>query len=60
VFREDASTVRTGSLPQVLAALRNNAIGALRLGGITKIASGLRRNARDFTRPLHYLELQPL
>jgi predicted transposase YbfD/YdcC len=60
VFREDASTIRTGSLPQVLAALRNNAIGMLRLNGNTKIASGLRHNARDFHRPLQHLGLQPI
>jgi hypothetical protein len=32
-FGEDASTARTGSLPRVMASLRNLAIGALRLAG---------------------------
>ena len=60
VFGEDASTMRVGSLPQVLAAMRNSAIGTLRLNGVTGIASGLRRNARDFSRPLDSLGLKPL
>ena len=32
-FSEDASTARSGSLPRVMASLRNLAIGALRLAG---------------------------
>ena len=36
VFQEDASTVRTGTLPQVMAALRNTAISVLRFSGRTK------------------------
>lgn len=42
---EDASRVRSGSGPQVLAALRNAALSHLRLSGVTNIAAGLRRNA---------------
>jgi predicted transposase YbfD/YdcC len=42
---EDANRTRTGSGPQVLAALRNAAIGRLRLLGSTNIAASLRRNA---------------
>ena len=42
---EDASRVRTGSGPQVLAAFRNAAIGWLRLQGADNIAAALRRNA---------------
>jgi hypothetical protein len=42
---EDASRVRTGSGPQVLAAFRNAAIGWLRLQGVDNIAAALRRNA---------------
>jgi hypothetical protein len=42
---EDANRTRTGSGPQVLAALRNAAIGQLRLMGSTNIAASLRRNA---------------
>lgn len=42
---EDGNRTRTGSGPQVLAALRNTAIGWLRLAGSTNIAASLRRNA---------------
>ena len=41
VFQEDASTVRTGVLPQVMAALRNTAISVLRFTGHTKITDAL-------------------
>ena len=42
---EDASRIRTGSGPQVMAAFRNAAIGFLRATGATNIAESLRRNA---------------
>lgn len=42
---EDASRVRKGSGPQVLAALRNATIGFLRLTKATNIAAAVRRNA---------------
>lgn len=51
-FDEDHSAVRTGHGPQVMAALRNLAITALRLSGTTNIAAGLRHHARDPLRPL--------
>jgi predicted transposase YbfD/YdcC len=54
-YREDASRVRTGNAPRVMASLRNLAINALRLAGHTNIATGLRHTARDFTRPLALL-----
>ncbi len=41
-FDEDRCQVRTGSAPQVMAALRNTVIGILRLQGIRNIASALR------------------
>jgi hypothetical protein len=41
---EDASRIRKGSGPQVMAAVRNTAIGLLRLMGATNIAEALRRN----------------
>jgi hypothetical protein len=41
---EDASRIRKGSGPQVMAALRNATIGFLRLTGATNIAEALRRN----------------
>lgn len=51
-FAEDASHVRTGTAPRAMAALRNLAIGALRLTGCGNIAAGLRKHSRDATRPL--------
>ena len=54
-FGEDASRVRTGNAPRVMASLRNLAISALRLAGHTTIAAGLRHMARHYRRPLHLL-----
>ncbi len=42
VFGEDLSQVRTGSAPQLLAALRNLVIGLLRLSGVKNISAALR------------------
>lgn len=42
---EDASRIRKGSGPEVMAAFRNAAIGFLRSTGVTNIAEALRRNA---------------
>lgn len=42
---EDASRIKAGSAPQVLAAMRNAAIGWLRTRGADNIAAALRRNA---------------
>lgn len=42
---EDACRVRTGSAPQVLAAMRNTVIGLLHRAGTKGIASALRRLA---------------
>ena len=44
-FDEDRSQVRVGSVPQVLAALRNTTIGLLRARGDDKIAAATRRLA---------------
>ena len=43
-FGEDASQVRTGSAPEVMAALRNAVIGVLRNEGATNIAAAIREN----------------
>jgi predicted transposase YbfD/YdcC len=51
-FDEDRSQVRTGNGPQIMAALRNLVITALRLNGVTNIAAALRHHARDPHRPL--------
>jgi hypothetical protein len=42
VFAEDASTVHTGNAPRAMAALRNLAIGRLRLLGANNIAKTTR------------------
>lgn len=42
---EDASRIRSGAAPEVMAGFRNAAIGWLRLSGIRNIAEALRRNA---------------
>ncbi len=54
-YDEDRSQIRTGTGPQVMAALRNAAIGALHAAGITNIAATNRHHARDSTRPLALL-----
>jgi hypothetical protein len=54
-FGEDASRIRTASGPQVMATLRNLAVGLLRLAGHTGIASALRRIARNPARALAFL-----
>jgi predicted transposase YbfD/YdcC len=56
-FGEDASTARSGSLPRVMASLRNLAVGALRLAGHPNLAAALRYTGRDPTRPLAILGL---
>jgi predicted transposase YbfD/YdcC len=44
-FDEDRSQVRCGNIPQVMATLRNTAIGLLRWAGHTNIAAACRRLA---------------
>jgi predicted transposase YbfD/YdcC len=56
-YREDASRLRSGNAPRVLATLRNTAISLLRLNGVTSIAPALRRNGRDPYRSLRLLGL---
>ena len=41
VFGEDASNVRTGVIPQVMAAMRNTTLSVLRFTGHTKITDAL-------------------
>jgi predicted transposase YbfD/YdcC len=57
VFAEDASQVRTGNAPRVMATLRNAVISLLRIAGTTNIAAALRHNARKDRRVLKYLGL---
>jgi predicted transposase YbfD/YdcC len=54
-YDEDRSQIRTGTGPQVMAALRNAAIGALRVTGVTNIAAANRYHARNSNRPLALL-----
>jgi hypothetical protein len=51
-FAEDASQVRTGAAPGVMAALRNLVVGVLSRAGPLNVAAALRRHARDPYRPL--------
>jgi len=51
-FAEDASQVRTGSGPHVMATLRNLVIGVLCRAGPVNVAAALRHHARDPRRPL--------
>jgi hypothetical protein len=51
-FAEDGSQVRTGSAPNVMAALRNLVIGELSRAGPVNVAAALRRHARNPRRPL--------
>jgi hypothetical protein len=41
-FDEDRSQVRTGAIPEVMAALRNMTIGLLRCSGATNVAAACR------------------
>jgi hypothetical protein len=56
-FGDGACTARTGSLPRVMASLRNLVVGALRLAGHPNLAAALRHTGRDPTRPLAILGL---
>jgi predicted transposase YbfD/YdcC len=58
-YGEDASQTRTGNGPQVMAALRNLAIGIFKLTGHQNIAAACRHHARDATRTLATLGLSP-
>lgn len=58
-YREDHHRLRHGSTPQAMATLRNLAISALRLAGVTNIAAGLRVLAKDITRALRLLGIGP-
>jgi hypothetical protein len=51
-FAGDASQVRTGAGPSVMACLRNLVIGVLGRAGPVNLAAALRRQARDPRRPL--------
>ena len=46
-YREDASRVRTGPRPRIMATLRNLAIGLIREAGYAKIAATIRKIKHD-------------
>lgn len=56
-MREDAQRLRAGTSAQVVAAVRNTAVAALRLAGFTGTAAGRRWAARNPARPLAALNL---
>jgi predicted transposase YbfD/YdcC len=51
-FTEDASQLRTGTAPQVMACLRNLVIGVLSRAGPVNLAAALRHHSRDPQRSL--------
>ena len=58
-FDEDRSQVRCGSIPQVMAAFRNTAIGLMHWAGETNIAAACRRLAAQPWSALALLEIRP-
>ena len=56
-MKEDASRLRPAASPQVMAAVRNTVIAALRLAGSAGTAAGRRWAARNPARPLAVLNL---
>jgi hypothetical protein len=51
-FAEDASQLRSGTGPNVMASLRNLVIGVLSRAGPVNLAAALRYHSRDPHRPL--------
>lgn len=58
-FDEDRSQVRSGSLPQVMAAFRNTALGLVRQAGETNIAAACRRFAAQPWSALALIGIRP-
>jgi predicted transposase YbfD/YdcC len=58
-LREDASQVRTGSRPRVMATIRNLVLGLLRQAGYTKIAATIRKIKQNPHLLYPILGLQP-
>jgi predicted transposase YbfD/YdcC len=57
-FDEDRSQVRCGHIPQVMAAIRNTAIGLLRSAGYTNIAKACRQMAAQPQRALALIGIE--
>ena len=58
-YGEDASQIRTGNGPQVMATLRNLTTGIMKMAGHPNIAAACRYHARDATRTLATLGITP-
>lgn len=58
-FREDASQVKTGSRPRIMATLRNLVIGLIRQAGHTRIAATIRKIKHSPPLLLTILGLRP-
>lgn len=58
-YDEDRSQVRSGSIPQVMAAMRNAAIGLMRCAGETNIAAACRRFAAQPWSALALIGIKP-
>src|SRR5215210_6085255 len=58
-FDEDRSQVRCGSIPQIMAAVRNTAIGLMRRAGETNIAAACRRFAAQPWSALALIGIKP-
>ena len=57
LYQEDKSQVRTRSGPRIMAALRNLAVGALRMAGRTDVTEATRWAGRSMDRPFTILGL---
>lgn len=58
-FDEDRSQVRSGNIPQVMAAIRNTVIGLMRMAGETNIAAACRRYASQPWTALALIGINP-
>ena len=58
-FREDASQIKTGSRPRIMATLRNLVIGLIRQAGHTRIAPTIRKIKNSPPLLLSILGLRP-
>jgi predicted transposase YbfD/YdcC len=58
-FREDASQIKTGARPRIMATLRNLAIGLIRQAGYTRIAATIRKIKNSPPLLLTILGLRP-
>ena len=54
-FAEDASRLRTGAAPRVMATFRKLAIGAVRLTGVTNFANATRINRYEHDRTFPFI-----